>query len=97
LPFLWFLSGRTPTVVLTALYSLQLIASYTIWSGSFAWWYADAIRHSMRIELTVLAIPVWIVTGVVLVRSVGERISAVQRPRPQNGERNSTDEDQTTR
>lgn len=67
LPFLWFFAGRGGTVLLTVLYSAQLVLSYTLWSGTWAWWYADAMAHPMRLELTLSAIPVWIATGVVLV------------------------------
>lgn len=75
LPFLWFFAGRAGTAALTILYSILPLASYTVWSGSWAWWYADVLPHRDHFELTLLSLPVWIATGVILALGVG-------RPRP---------------
>jgi hypothetical protein len=64
LPFLLFALPRRLAYALNAALSVFLFATYTIWSGEFPWWFANAASPDINRRLiALLALPLWILYG----------------------------------
>ena len=71
LPFLLFALPRRLAYALNAALSLFLFAVYTIWSGGFPWWFANAASPDINRRLVaLLALPLWILYGVAIVAAL---------------------------
>ena len=71
LPFLLFAVPRRLAYALSAALSVFLFATYTIWSGEFPWWFANAASPDINHRLVaLLAFPLWILYGVAIVAAL---------------------------
>jgi hypothetical protein len=68
LPFLLFTLPRRLAYALNAALSLFLFATYSIWSGGFPWWFANAASPDINRRLIALmALPLWLLYGFAIV------------------------------
>ncbi len=68
LPFLLFALPRQLAYTINAALSLFLFATYTMWSGGFPWWFANAASPDINRRLiALLALPLWILYGIAIV------------------------------
>jgi hypothetical protein len=68
LPFFLFALPRRLAYALNAALSVFLFATYTIWSGGFPWWFANAASPDINRRLiALLALPLWLLYGVAIV------------------------------
>ena len=71
LPFLLFALPRQLAYALNAALSLFLFATYTLWSGEFPWWFANAASPDINRRLiALLAFPLWLFYGVAIVAAL---------------------------
>jgi len=71
LPFLLFALPRRLAYALNTAVSLFLFATYTIWSGEFPWWFANAASPEVNHRLiALLAFPLWILYGIAIVTAL---------------------------
>jgi hypothetical protein len=71
LPFLLFALPRQLAYALNAALSLFLFATYTLWSGEFPWWFANAASPDINRRLiALLAFPLWLLYGVAIVAAL---------------------------
>ena len=58
--------------------SLFLLATYTIWSREFPWWFADAAApNPLRPLIALLAIPLWLLYGFAAIRAITARTATM--------------------
>ena len=61
LPLLPFVLSRTQYLITSAVFSVYLFAVYTVWSGGFPWWFADATAdRPVKWVLTDSGFVVWL-------------------------------------
>jgi len=82
LPFLPFALPRRAAYTLNAALSIFMLATYTIWSREFPWWFADAAApNPLRPLVALLAAPLWLLYGwavVVALRKPRHELAAEQ-------------------
>lgn len=63
LPFFLFALPRKLAYTMNIALSVFTFSTYTIWSGEFPWWFADAAHNPHRELVAVLALPLWLLYG----------------------------------
>jgi hypothetical protein len=76
LPFLLFALPRKWAYSLNVALSLFVFATYTIWSGEFPWWFANAASPDINRRLiALLALPLWLLYGATIVVALWRQTS----------------------